>query len=85
MLGTRWRTRYELRYILKHNFYGFLPTLITSIWTSIIFMAGVYVWLTWTGDFPNWFAAVFGICAGILIATVVYFTTKKSQDTINSS
>ncbi len=34
MFGRRWRSKYELLYITKHNLKSSLPTIVMAIWTS---------------------------------------------------
>ena len=84
MLRKRWRSKDEILYLFKYQLRDSVPWAVAGIWTSIIFVVGVYVKTTWEHDFPNWFATLLGFYGAVIVAMIVYFKAKKNQEIMES-
>ena len=79
MFGRRWRSRAELRYMLKNDLKRSWPHALMGFWTGFILLGAVIVKDTWAHDVPNWYATLIGIYFGVIISMFIYFRSQKSQ------
>lgn len=84
MFGRRFRSKSELRYLLKHEFLDswYIPPL--TFWTVIMISVALILHTTWKNDFPNWYGELLGFYFGVLIAIIVHFRSKKIQNIVEA-